>query len=148
MKIFVFLFFIVIACDLAGQSRTISGKVIGSEFRTKKSKDPYEFWVLSNAKIFWRDSLIGTADDKGEFKIEIPEKVDEIKIGWIGMYPDKIRITGNCDYLEVLLLPDAIYDFVTVKKEEKLRMKDRAILPELYKKAFEQGIFRKEEPCR
>lgn len=137
-----------LAFDLIGQGRTITGKVIGSEFRTKKDDSPYEFWNLSNAKFFWRDSLIATADDNGEFRLELANNIDAIVIGWIGMYPDTIPITGNCDHLEVILLPDAIYDFVTIKKEQRLRRKDRVILPELYGKAFEQGIFNCAEPCR
>jgi hypothetical protein len=148
MKIIACLFFIGFTCDLAAQNRTISGKVIGSEFRTKRDKTPYEFWVIPGAKIFSKDSLLGVTNEKGEFKIEISEKVNEISIGWFGMYPDKIHISGNCDYLEVLLLPDVIYDFVTLKKEERLRKKDRAILPLLYEKAFEQGIFGMKVPCR
>lgn len=148
MRLLLTLIFIGLTCDLVGQVRIISGKVIGSEFRTKKDNAPYDFWDISKAKIFWKDSLIGTTDNKGQFRIELTKTIDVIRIGWIGMYPETIRITDNCDYLEVILFPDVIYDFVTLKKEERLRKKDRAILPELYKKAFEQGIFKQEEPCR
>jgi hypothetical protein len=148
MRLLVILFLAGLPCDVLGQGRILTGKAIGSEFRTKKDKAPYDFWDLPGAKVFWKDSLIATADEKGKFKIELAKKIDSIRIGWIGMYPEQIRIPNNCDDIEVILLPDGIYDFVTVREEERLRKRDRAILPELYKKAFEQGIFRKEEPCR
>jgi hypothetical protein len=148
MRLLTILFFIGLTCDLLGQGKILTGKVIGSEFRTKKDNTPYDFWELYGAKIFWKDSLITTADEKGKFRIEITKEIDSIRIAWIGMYPDKLRIPDNCEYIEVILLPDVIYDFVTVRKKERLRKKDRAILPELYKKAFEQGIFTQEEPCR
>lgn len=148
MRLILALILIGIASNLIGQTRSISGKVIGSEFRTKKDNAPYEFWDIPEAKIFWRDSLIGSTDNKGQFRIELAKTIDAIRIGWIGMYPETIQITDNCDYLEVILLPEVIYDYVTQKKEERLRKKDRAILPELYRKAFETGIFRQEEPCR
>ena len=137
MRLLLILIFIGLTCDLAGQVRTVSGKVIGSEFRTKKDKTPYDFWDISEAKIFWKDSLLGTTDNKGQFRIELTKTIDVSKVAWIGMYPETIQITDNCDYIEVILFPDVIYDFVTLKKEERLRKKYRAILPELYKKAFE-----------
>jgi hypothetical protein len=148
MKLIIFALLLGIGFETVGQ-RIISGKVIFSEFRDKKSKNSYEFWTFPGAKIFYNDSLsLGTTEEDGEFRLELPEGTHEIVVRAVGMYPDKIRITGNCEYLEVILLPDAIYDFVTIQKEEKLRRKDRAILPELYRKAFEQGLFRQAEPCR
>ena len=140
--------FIVAASDVTGQVRIVAGKVVGSEFRTRKTDAAYEFWNLAYAKIFWQDAVIGTTDSLGRFRIELPDIVDVIKIGAIGMYPETIRISEKCDYLEIILLPDAIYDFVTLKKEEKLRKKDRSILPELYQKAFERGVLKQAIPCR
>ncbi|MGC3946386.1 MAG: hypothetical protein QM762_18010 [Chryseolinea sp.] len=147
-RLLIILFLVGLASDLFGQVKLLTGKVIGAEFRTRKDKTPYEFWDLHGAKIFWKDSLITTTDEKGNFRIELTQEIDSIRVAWIGMYPDKIRIAENCEYIEVILLPDVIYDFVTVGKEERLRKKDRAILPELYKTAYEKGIFKQEEPCR
>ena len=148
MRLIIILIFIGLTCDLLAQGRMLAGKVIGSEFRTKKDNSPYDFWNLPGAKIFWKDSLIATTDEKGQFRIELTKEVDSIRIGSIGMYPENICVSKNCDYIEAILLPDAIHDFVSVRKEERLRKRERAILPELYKKAFENGIFRQEEPCR
>ncbi len=64
------------------------------------------------------------------------------------MYPEEFVLTDTCEFLEVILLPDVIYDFVTLKKEERLRKKDRKVLPDLYREAVKQGIFKHEKPCR
>lgn len=133
----------------SGQTRVITGKVIGSEFPSKDDTTEHEFWKLNGAIIFGNDSMrLGTANEKGEFDLEIPANIQTLSIGWIGMYPEEFVLTDNCEFLEVILLPDVIYDFVTLKKEERLRKKDRKVLPDLYRKAFEQGIFKQEEPCR
>jgi hypothetical protein len=64
------------------------------------------------------------------------------------MYPEEFVLTDKCEFLEVILLPDVIYDFVILKKEEKLRKKDRKVLPDLYREVFNQGIFKHDKPCR
>ncbi len=134
---------------LSGQTRVIKGKIIGSEFPSKGDTSTYEFWELNGSVIFGNDSIrLGTADDKGEFQLETPINIENLTIGWVGMYPEKFVLTDECDYLEVIFLPDAIYDFVTLRKEKRLRKKDREALPELYRKAFELGIFNRKEPCR
>lgn len=123
--------------------------MICSEFPSKDDSTEHEFWKGSGAVIFGNDSIrLGTANDNGEFKLSVTENIWTISIGWVGMYPEEIILTDNCEFLEVILLPDVIYDFVTLKKEERLRKKDRKVLPDLYKKAYEQRIFKNEEPCR
>ena len=132
-----------------GQTKIITGKVIGSEFPSKDNTTEHEFWELYGAVIFGNDSIrLGTADERGEFQLEISPNIQNLRIGWVGMYPEEFELTNECQYLEVILLPDVIYDFVTLKKEERLRKKDRKVLPELYRKAFELEIFKQEEPCR
>jgi hypothetical protein len=133
----------------SGQTRIIKGKIIGSEFPRKDAMAKHEFWDLNEAIIFGNDSLrLGTANQKGEFALEVPENIQTLRIGWLGMYPDEFILTDTCEFLEVILLPDVIYDYVTLKKEERLRKKDRKVLANLYREAFEQGIFKHEKPCR
>jgi hypothetical protein len=63
------------------------------------------------------------------------------------MEPKTIELSVNCDYLEVILIPDIHYDFISVKKEERLRAKDQKSIIKLHKRAYKQGIFRNEKPC-
>ena len=39
------------------------------------------------------------------------------------------------------------YDFITLKKVDKLRMKKFKKLPELHREAFEKGIFKTDKAC-
>lgn len=132
-----------------GQTREIVGKVVCSNFPSKDNSTEHEFWNASGAVIFGNDSIrLGVANDNGDFNIKVPQNVKAISIGWIGMYPEQFVLLDSCEFLEVILLPDVIYDFVTLKKAERLREKDRKVLPELYIKAVEQGILKQEKPCR
>ncbi|MDF9795367.1 hypothetical protein OKW21_000630 [Catalinimonas alkaloidigena] len=146
----VLMLFLTICClTVNAQNKEITGKVICSDFPSKDDSTEHEFWNGSGAVIFGNDSIrLGTANNNGEFKLSVTDNIHSISVGWVGMYPEKIELTGNCKFLEVILLPDVIYDFVTYKKEQRLRKKDRKVLPDLYRKAYEQGIFKNEEPCR
>ena len=146
----VLMLFLTICClTVNGQIKEITGKVICSDFPSKHDSTEHEFWNGSGAVIFGNDSIrLGTANNNGEFKLSVTDKIHTISVGWVGMYPEEIRLTGNCKFLEIILLPDVIYDFVTYKKEQRLRKKDRKVLPDLYRKAYKQGIFKNEEPCR
>ena len=39
------------------------------------------------------------------------------------------------------------YDFITLKKADKLRMKEFKKLPAIHKQAFEKGIFKTDTAC-
>ena len=148
MKICLGLVFFLISFCSHGQTRVLSGKIIGSEFRDKNDTSEVEFWDLNEARIWSNDSLLGYSDSHGEFRVELLSGDNNIAIGWIGMYPEKFELSDTCRYVEIILLPDARYDFVSYRKEQKLRAKDRAILPFLYEQAYAQNIFKRKEPCR
>jgi len=132
-----------------GQTKLISGKVMISDFPIENNLEEHEFWNASEAVIIGNDSIrLGIADKDGIFEMEIPDNIQFITVALIGMYPEKIELNGNCDYFEIILLPDAIYDFVTLRKEERLRKKDRERLFELYREAYRRKLFKLEKPCR
>lgn len=136
--------FLLIFLSLAtyGQTILVRGKVINSNFPSEKNLAEHEFWKTPGAVVIGNDSIrLGTADQDGLFELEVPDNIQTLRIGSIGMYPEEIVLTGKCDYFEVILLPDAIYDFVTLRKEERLRKKDRKRLPELYQEAYKRKMF-------
>lgn len=149
MNYFLITFLLILSLTTFGQSKMITGKIINSEFPTEKNLAELEFWNASGAILIGNDSIrLGTADNNGLFKLEIPTNIRTLRIGWIGMYPEEFELTESCEYYEIILLPDVIYDFVTIKKEERLRKEDRKILPDLYNEAYERGIFNRRKPCR
>lgn len=122
---------------LLGQYRTIHGRVIDEDFET-----------LPQVRIQTIDTIkIGETDIEGRFKINIPQKTDKLLISWIGMEWTIIQLKNNCDTIEIVLLCDAIYDFMSSRKIDRLRRKRFNKLPEIHKIAFQKGIFATNNPC-
>src|SRR5215213_2255115 len=125
------------ATNIAGQTRTITGKVIDENL-----------YPVYEAKIYNVDtSLLVTTDNNGNFKIEIPVDTKSLSIGSIGIEWKNIELTMDCDNLEIILLNRGTYDFMGAGKIDRLRKKDFAKLPTLHQSAFEKSIFKMGKPC-
>lgn len=127
----------IINHNLSGQSRNIQGRVISEDFE-----------VLPEVRIQNIDTiLIGKTDIDGYFKINIPRETDKLLLSWIGMEWTTIQIPKNCDTLEIIMMYDGTYDFMSSRKIDNLRRKRFNKLSELHIKAFNKGIFKTEKPC-
>jgi hypothetical protein len=119
------------------QDHTLKGRIISENFE-----------ILPEVKINTPEKeLLGITDIDGRFEISIPNEVLELNISFIGMEPTKIKLSDNCYTLEVILMIETIYDFVSLKKVDKLRMKRFKKLPEKHKEAFDKGIFNTSIAC-
>jgi hypothetical protein len=58
-----------------------------------------------------------------------------------------IDFSSECNNLEIILQPSATYDFMSVRKIDKLRKKEFDKLPVLHQQAFEKGVFKMNKPC-
>ena len=123
--------------NLNGQTKFISGRVIDEDFET------IPLTMIQNSDTI----LIGQTDLDGYFKIEIPLDTDTLFFRFIAMEWKIIKLTPNCDTIDVILMHDAIYDFMTATKIDRLRMKRFKRLPELHQKAYEKGLFTTMQPC-
>lgn len=104
--------------------------------------------VLPEVKITNNENeLLGITDIEGRFEISIPNEVLKLNVSLVGMEPTIIELSGNCNFLEVVVMIDAIYDFMSSKRVDRLRMKRFKKLPELHKEAFEKGIFKTNKAC-
>ena len=63
------------------------------------------------------------------------------------MEPTIIELKDKCDDVEVVMILRSTYDFINLKKVDKLRMKKFKKLPELHREAFEKGIFKTDKAC-
>lgn len=116
---------------------TIKGKVI---------EDNCE--ELIGVKIFDNhNNLIGETDNKGNSQIELPKDSCKLVFAYIGFESAKIEITDSCNYIEIILLPAAHYDFMTSRKIDRLRKKDYDKLPKIHSLAVEKGIFKNSKIC-
>ncbi len=122
---------------LFAQNKTIRGRVIDDNLET-----------VPGAFIMINDTVkIGEADINGFFQIEIPVSVKKISFRYLGVEPTTIALMDSCIDVEVVMMLSGTYDFITLKKIDRLRMKRFKKLPELHKKAFEKGIFKTDMAC-
>ena len=121
------------------QNRVITGKLI--------SQDLIEF---PGVIIMTMESkVLDTTDFNGNFKFDYTKGLDKIKIVSVMMQTEEILLNENCSHLEIILLEEWIYDFVSLKRAERKKKRDRKkTIPILYKKAYEKKIFKNEKNCR
>ena len=136
MRQILFLTFISISFLSSGQTRTITGKVI----------DEY-FEPLPQVRILNRDTVqLGTTDKDGNFRIELPEGTNELILSFIGMEWTLLKVPINCDKIEVIMMLEGTYDFMSNRKVDRQRKKRFDELPRLHSNAIAKGIFY-ESPC-
>jgi CarboxypepD_reg-like domain len=133
-----FIAIVVSACSLYSQNKTIRGRVI----------DNHLLDTLAYVAIIINDTVqVGRTDLNGFFQIEIPVSEKKILFRSVGMEPATIELANTCDEVEVIMMFSRIYDFKTLKKVDRLRMKKFKKLPELHKEAFAKGIFKTDKAC-
>ena len=129
--------FIIIGFNLNGQRKVITGRVIDEDFET-----------IPEAMIQDSDTvLIGKTDLDGYLKIEIPTVTDTLFFRFIALEWKTIKLNPNCDTIDVIMMYDAIYDFMTASRIDRLRKKRFARLAELHQVAYEKGLFTTKHPC-
>jgi len=122
----------------SGQTRTIIGKVVAE----------YEMTIVPGVKIQNPDTVqLGTTDMNGEFKIELPIGTDQLLISFIGMEWTSVKVPTDCNNLELIIMADVIYDFVTMQTVNRRRYKRYKNIIKTHKEAFDKGLFKSKEPC-
>jgi len=122
---------------LYAQNTIVKGRVVNNNLET-----------LPYVSIIIYDTVkVGRTDLNGFFQIEIPISVKKISIESVGLDPATVSLVDKCDEVEVVMMLSGTYDFITLKRVYKLRMKAFRKLPKLHKEAFEKGIFKTDEAC-
>lgn len=122
--------------NLSSQTKTVHGIVISEDLES-----------LPMVRISLDTAVIGETDINGQFVITIPQKADKLLFTWVGMERTTIQLLTDCDNLEVIMLYDAHYDFMTPRKIDRQRKKRFEKLPELHQLAFNKGLFKMENAC-
>jgi hypothetical protein len=131
------LILLVLNLNLNGQTRTIQGLIITEDFKE-----------LPKVRIQNIDSMLfGETDLTGFFKITVPQETDKLILSFIGMEETTIKLKQDCDTVEVVMIYNGTYDFMTSRKIDRLRFKRFKKLPELRKVAHEKGVFLNEYQC-
>lgn len=104
--------------------------------------------ILPGINIYNKDTtLLGISDWDGYFKIKLPEDSDTLIIAGLGYEWSKISISEGCEDLEIILLEDGTYDFMSSNKVDRLRKKRFEKLQDLHSKAFQAKLFKTKIPC-
>jgi len=140
MKKQILVIFIVLGvstCSLYAQNKTIKGRVIDDNLET-----------LPSVSVMINDTVeVGKTDLNGFFQIEIPVYVKKILFRYLGLEAKTIELMDKCDEVDVVMMLSDSYDFIMLKKVDRLRMKRFKQLPELHKEAFDKGIFKTDTAC-
>ena len=83
----------------------------------------------------------------GHFKINIPQETDSLMFRYLGMEWTDIRLKKDCDTIEVVLMYDVIYDFITSRRIDRLRKKRYDKLPGIHSDAVKNGLFKDKNIC-
>jgi len=135
--IITFILIVVSARSIYSQNKTIKGRVISDDFQ-----------IVPLALIMINDTVeVGRTDSNGFFKIDIPVSVKKILFRDVGFEQTTIEFVDTCDEVEVVMMLSGTYDFRTLKKVDKLRVKKFKKLPELHREAFAKGIFKTDKAC-
>jgi hypothetical protein len=133
----IFIVLSVSTCSLYSQNKTIKGRVIDDNLE-----------ILPYVSIVINDTVeVGKTDINGFFQIDMPISEKKMLFRYVGLEPTTIELVDKCDELEVIMMLNSTYDFMTLKKVDRLRMKRFKKLPELHKEAFEKGIFKTDKAC-
>jgi len=120
---------------VSAQKRTIQGRIISHELES-----------LSHVYIFQNDTIeLGRTDQYGKFSIDISS--DVIRLASVGFETAVIALKPDCDYVELVLMPNWHIDFASPRQVDKFRRKEFDKIPDLHSLAFANGIFRKKEVC-
>lgn len=123
--------------NLNGQTRTILGRVISEDL------EPLPGLNIENSE----KVLLGKTDMDGKFKISIPQETDSLLFRYVGMEWTDISLKKDCDTIEIVLMYDVIYDFMTSRKIDRLRKKRFDNLSSIHSDAVKNGLFENNNIC-
>jgi len=111
--------------------KNIKGRIIDENFEE-----------LTGARILdFNDNLLGVADFNGFFDVIIPNEFNKLVFTFVGYEFASVELSDSCNYVEVILLHSANYDFMSNRKIDRHRKKDFDKLPQLHLTAIEKGLF-------
>ncbi|MEP6466003.1 MAG: hypothetical protein ABJB05_06840 [Parafilimonas sp.] len=123
--------------DATCQVKIITGKVIDEYF------DAVPYAQIQNS-----DSVsLAATDINGQFSISVPIETKSLLIVSISCEPTTVHLTDSCNQIDLIIMRFASYDYISLKKVDKLRMKRFKRLPKLHLAAYKKGIFKTSAAC-
>jgi hypothetical protein len=123
--------------DLTAQIRIITGKVIDEHL------NPISLVCIQSSDT----TLVSKYDSSGQFRISIPVNTKSLIFTNVGFERASIDLPDSCNHLDIVLLLSSTYDFISLKKVDKLRLKQFKKLSALHFAAYKKGIFKSDSAC-
>jgi hypothetical protein len=121
----------------AQSTKTLTGRLLDDRLET-----------VPLATIYARDTtVIGTTDMEGYFKLAVPVNTTTLLFGAVGYDYTTVKLSADCAHLEVILLLDYTYDFMSVRRVNRVEFRRYKHLPRLQQQAYEKGLFKSWAPC-
>jgi hypothetical protein len=139
-----FLNFLLVLFLFSTQNNLVSGQKIITGRVLDEDLEP-----IPGTFIFDQDTikLVETNGD-GFFELNIlPESVKKLIFGYVGYEWTTLKLSDDCNYLEVILLYSWTYDFMSSRKIDRIRKKAFDRLGELHHIAYTKGLFKKDSVC-
>lgn len=134
---FALLFCSIVLSMTAFSQTQISGKVI----------DYFDLKPIPGVKIQTEDSLGNASTDvNGQFVLESAAS-GKLTFLFLGMEPMHVNYPAGCSNLEVVMIPDGTYDYMSAKKINKKRKNMFDQLPSKHRAASVAGTFTSDHPC-
>lgn len=139
IRTFLFFLFFISTGFIEGYSqRNVKGRIIDDNLEGIQGAV-----IIDNVN----NKGLGQADFNGFFDVIIPEGTNKLGFAQLGYEVSNIEISDSCSYIEIILLLDAHYDFMSNRKIDRLRKKEFNKLPKLHLNAVEKGIFTNDIIC-
>jgi hypothetical protein len=136
--LFPFLLFILSIVPIFSQNRVIQGKVI----------DEMERQPIIGAYIIINDSIkVGETGIDGCFQFETQLSINKLSFQYFGMEDADLKLSDNCNYIELIMIYMPTYDFMSFRKINKIRKRRYKNLPTLHNKAYKEGVFLFPDVC-
>ncbi len=145
-KFLILLFLISINLSVIYGQRSIKGRVIDENLDELIDAKIFEF---NSTELFGFDNNnpLGVSDFNGFFDITIPSETKRLVFAYIGYEFANVELSDSCNYVEIILLYDAIYDFMSSRKIDKDRKKRFDNLSQLHLTAIDRGLFTNKTIC-
>lgn len=123
--------------SIYSQNSIFQGKVIDDDFQSIMG-----VWIMVNDSI-----KVGETGMDGCFQFETTLPVNKLSFLYLEMEKADLKISEDCYYIELIMIPYPYYDFMSYRKINKIRRKRYKKLPKLHQEAYEKGIFQSPEVC-
>jgi hypothetical protein len=121
----------------AQQTKTLTGRIITEDLEP-----------LPLVNIYALDqTLVGATNLEGYFTIHVAIGTDKLLFKSVGVEGTTVQLREDCRDLEVIIMTDGTYDFMSRRRVNRKRYRRFKALPKMHQQAYKRGIFKAPASC-